>query len=139
MDKELQELVWERAQSRCEYCQMSQAFSQLTFEIDHIIASKHGGRTLSSNLALSCYYDNSFKGPNLSGIDPRTGRLTRLFHPRRHAWDRHFRWDGPLLVGRTAIGRTTIRVLLVNLELRVAHRQLLIDAGLFPPMKVFDA
>ena len=35
-------------------------------------------------------------------------------------------------IGRTAIGRTTIDVLLINLELRVTHRQLLLDAGLFP-------
>src|ERR1700688_3758399 len=103
MHKELEELVWSRAQSRCEYCLMPQVFSQLSFEIDHIIACKHGGRTLSTNLALSCFYDNSFKGSNLSGLDPRTGKLTRLFHPRRHAWDRHFCWDGPLLIGRTAI------------------------------------
>ena len=39
-----------------------------------------------------------------------------LFNPRRQKWDRHFRWDGPLLVGRTAIGRTTIRVLQINCE-----------------------
>ena len=138
MEMELEELVWQRAQSRCEYCQMAQDYTQLTFEIDHIVARKLGGKAYASNLALSCFYDNSFKGSNISGLDPRTGKLTRLFHPRRHAWNQHFRWDGPLLIGRTAIGRTTIQVLLINLELRVAHRQLLIEAGLFPPVAVLD-
>src|SRR5437879_584841 len=133
MESDLVELVWQRARCRCEYCQLPQAFSMLTFEIDHIIACKHDGKTVSGNLALSCFYCNSFKGSNVAGFDPRTGKLTGLFHPRRHSWDRHFRWDGPSLIGRTAIGRTTVHVLLINLEPRVAHRQLLIDADLFPP------
>jgi hypothetical protein len=132
MGPELVQLVWRRAQSRCEYCQLPQDCSQLPFEIDHIIARKHGGRTDPSNLALSCFYDNSFKGSNIAGLDPRTGKLTPLFHPRRHKWARHFRWDGPVLVGRTSVGRATIATLLINLELRVAHRRALLDAGLFP-------
>jgi hypothetical protein len=133
MQSALERLVWRRAQSRCEYCQVPQAHSKMTFEIDHIIAKKHGGKTRSSNLGLSCFYCNSFKGPNIAGLDPITGKVTKLFHPRRHTWTRHFRWDGPYLVGHSAIGRTTIEVLLINLELRVAHRKLLVDAGLFPP------
>jgi len=92
MDAELVELVWRRAASRCEYCQLSHALSQLTFEIDHIIARKHGGKTRSSNLALTCFYCNSFKGSNIAGLDRDTGKLTRLFHPRIHTWHRHFRW-----------------------------------------------
>jgi hypothetical protein len=133
MDEELVRLVWERARERCEYCQMPQAFSILPFEIDHIIAVKHHGKTIASNLALTCAYDNDFKGPNIAGIDPLTGRLVRLFHPRRHNWHYHFRWDGPILVGRTAMGRTTIDVLNINLALRVAQREALIEAELFPP------
>lgn len=133
MDAELVEMVWRRAHSRCEYCQLAQELSQLTFEIDHIVARKHGGKARSSNLALSCFYCNSFKGSNIAGLDRETGKLTRLFHPRIHTWHHHFRWEGPYLDGRTAIGRTTIDVLLINLELRVAHRRLLVDAQRFPP------
>ncbi len=132
MDDSLIQLVWERARSTCEYCRLPQSLLFLPFEIDHIIAKKHGGRTVAGNLALSCFYDNSFKGPNISGVDPRTGAITRLFHPRRHRWLRHFRWDGPLLAGRTAIGRTTIEVLNINHPLRIAQRETLIAAGLFP-------
>src|SRR5207248_11129674 len=100
-------------------------------EIDHIIAEVHGGRTAASNLALSCLHCNRHKGPNLSGIDPQTRLLTRLFHPRRHSWSYHFRWDGARLRGRTAIGRTTIRVLRIDAPLRVMLREELIAAGLF--------
>ena len=71
------------------------------FVIDHIIARQHGGQSERSNLALACLNCNAHKGPNISGLDPKTGRLTRLFHPRRHKWNRHFRWLGPLLIGRS--------------------------------------
>ena len=136
METELVDLVWQRAQSFCEYCQLPQTCSQLTFEIDHIIACKHDGITQRGKLALSFFYCNSFKGSNIAGFDPLTGKMNRLFHPRRHAWHRHFIWDGPILSGRTAIGRTTVKVLLINLDLRVAHRLALIEADLFPPAEL---
>jgi hypothetical protein len=133
MERALQELVWERAGHRCEYCQVAQEHDRLPFEVDHIIAKKHRGPTRAGNLCLACFADNNHKGPNLAGIDPQTRELTPLFNPRRHKWSRHFRWDGPVLVGRTAIGRTTIVVLEINLDYRVAFRQGLIDEGVFPP------
>jgi hypothetical protein len=50
--------------------------------------------------------------------------VTPLFHPRRHHWNDHFRWDGIHIVGKSAVGRTTNRVLGMNcdeqLELRMA-------------------
>jgi hypothetical protein len=102
------------------------------FQIDHIIAEKHRGKTVSSNLALACYHCNLHKGSNISGKDPITGRTTRLFHPRRDQWRRHFRWKGAKLVARTAVGRATIAVLDINHEAYVLVRQALIEAALFP-------
>jgi hypothetical protein len=134
MDEALARLVRRRARDRCEYCQMPRDLSFLPHEIDHVIAQKHHGKTIGSNLALACAYDNGFKGPNIAGLDPHTGRLVRLFHPRRHKWQRHFRWAGPVLVGRTAIGRATIDVLAMNHPLRIEQRRALIDAALFPPV-----
>jgi hypothetical protein len=136
MDEALIRLVWQRAHDCCEYCQMPQAFSLLPFEIDHVIARKHHGKTLASNLALACAYDNAFKGPNIGGLDPRSRRLVRLFHPRRHMWHYHFRWHSAVLIGRTAIGRATIEVLAINHPFRIEQRQALIDAGLFPPPRI---
>ena len=63
-----------------------------------------------------------YKGTNRSGIDPETNRITELFHPRRQAWEDHFYWQGLYLVGQTATGRTTIRVLGINSEDQVALR-----------------
>ena len=125
MKAALERLVRERAGGRCEYCRLSQTASGVPFEIDHIIARKHGGRTVSSNLAHSRIYCNVYEGPNISGLDPKTGKLTRLSHPRRHKWAAHFRIEKGLVVGRTAIGRTTIRVLEMNLPNLIALRDLL--------------
>lgn len=56
MDDRLLRLIWRRANRTCEYCQLPQAYSHLPFEVDHVIAKKHGGKSLASNLALACYY-----------------------------------------------------------------------------------
>jgi hypothetical protein len=72
------------------------------------------------------------KGPNLAGIDPKTGKRTWLFSPRRQKWERHFRWVGPVLIGRTPIGRATIALLQINAPHRVAQRAALIAEGEFP-------
>jgi len=47
-------------------------------------------------------------------------------------WSRHFRWDGPILIGRTSVGRSTIEVLRINDEDYVQTRAALIDEGVFP-------
>jgi hypothetical protein len=125
--------VRRRAHERCEYCQLPQAHSAVPFEIDHVIARKHGGTTTDDNLALACFYCNSAKGPNIAGLDPISGQLAPLFNPRRQSWVRHFRWDGPRLVGRTRTGRATIAVLAVNDPAFVLLRQELIAAGQFLP------
>jgi hypothetical protein len=134
MDAATQEAVRRRAGHRCEYCRVHQADDPLfPFHVEHIVAKQHGGRDALGNLALACQEDNLHKGPNLTGIDPVTKRVTRLFNPRRHQWAWHFRWEGPILVGRTAIGRTTVYVLGMNLPHRVTLREALIAARRFPP------
>ena len=134
MDAALRRRVRARAGDRCEYCRLHQddePFFRL--QIEHVRAKQHGGADDVDNLALACHHCNLHKGPNLAGIDPRTGKMVRLFHPRRHKWAWHFRWDGPVLVGRTAIGRATVDVLAMNLPERVALREELIEDGVFPP------
>src|SRR5262249_9352910 len=133
MKRSLERQVWRRADSCCGYCQMPQACDAIPFELDHVIALSHAGPTPAENLALACFLDNSYKGTNLAGIDPQTGRIDPLFNPRRQKWKRYFRWNGPNLVGRTAAGRATIAVLRINLPHRVAQRAALIDEGVFPP------
>src|SRR5438874_719124 len=123
MDAALQEQVRARAAGHCEYCRIPEAVVHLPFQIDHIIAQQHGGATELRNLSYSCLPCNKRKGPNIAGLDPKTKKLVPLFHPRRHKWQRHFRWDGPYLRGKTPIGRATIVVLAINDPVYVAVRQ----------------
>ena len=133
MEESLALLIRRRAKDRCEYCRLHESNSPLPLEIDHIIAQKHRGPTTVGNTCLACFACNNHKGPNISGVDPLTRRIVRLFHPRLHKWPHHFRWEGPFLVGRTPIGRATIEVLAINLAHRVAVRHALIIEGVFPP------
>jgi hypothetical protein len=57
--------------------------------------------------------------------------VVRLFHPRRQRWERHFRFAGPIIVGRTACGRATVAVLAMNSPDRVELRAQLLEEGLF--------
>ncbi|MEX2119611.1 MAG: HNH endonuclease signature motif containing protein [Pirellulales bacterium] len=133
MDGRLAATVRKRAGYACEYCHLPAALHPGPFEIEHIVPKQHGGRTSFGNLAYSCLFCNRHKGPNLAGteVGSSISKLIRLFNPRRHKWARHFRWDGPLLIGRTPIGRVTVKVLAVNDPVRVALRRELIEEGVF--------
>jgi len=111
---------------------MPQRFYRAPFQPDHIVAEVHGGRTVLSNLCWACYHCNLHKGTNLGGIDPRSGEKVWLFNPRRNKWHRHFKWNGPVLVGRTPIGRVTIAVLKINDNEYVQTRAALMAEGIFP-------
>jgi len=132
MNEALKRQVWVRAESTCENCRLPQWLDVMPFQIDHVIAEHHHGSTVAENLALYCLNDNLRKGPNIAGLDPDTGLLMRLFHPRQDIWDEHFAWVSPVLTGRSDVGRTTIDVLVINAPERVELRRLLIRAGLFP-------
>src|SRR5580700_9580832 len=101
MTRPIEDEVRSRSENLCEYCQIPETAFRLPFEIDHIIAKQHGGVTSLDNLALSCPRCNRYKGPNVGGIDPETGNLTRLFHPRKDRWSDHFRFTGVLLAAAT--------------------------------------
>lgn len=125
MDARRRAQVRERAEHRCEYCQLHQDDSPLAaLHIEHIIPRVHGGNDELDNLALACIDCNLHKGPNLTGFDPATGALSELFHPRRHQWSNHFEWVGAHIVGKTAVGRTTVQVLQMNSEDQLALRSL---------------
>jgi hypothetical protein len=101
----------------------------LPFQIDHIVAEKHGGQTVENNLALACPHCNRFKGPNIAGLDAESGEAIRLFHPRKDTWSEHFAWEEARIVGRTAIGRVTVHVLAMNAEDLLLIRAELLEEG----------
>lgn len=119
---ELRRLVRERADGFCEYCRAEEAVSFALHEIDHIIAEKHGGQTTSENLALSCTLCNRRKGTDLSSVDPETGEIVPLFHPRKDRWPDHFRFDGARMDPLTPTGRVTAFLLGFNTDARLSER-----------------
>lgn len=129
-DPALRDSVRRRAMDRCEYCGIRQGEEPFFLhQLEHIVARQHGGPTIESNLALACQHCNRHKGPNLSGIDPDTGGVTELFHPRRDRWEDHFVLRGDVIVGRSPIGRATVRVLKMNAVRRVELRMRVRLAG----------
>ena len=124
------ELVRARAGERCEYCHLLQRHLRgQVFHVEHIIARKHRGGDEPANPALACDQCNWHKGANLSGMDPDTGALVRLFDPRREGWAEHFRFDGAHITGLTACGRTTAEVLQMNSAERFELRSILAALG----------
>jgi hypothetical protein len=128
----LRQQVIERAQDRCEYCLYPQEASFLSFQIEHIVAEKHGGQTAPDNLALSCPYCNRHKGSDLGSMDPETGQLAPFFNPRTQSWTDHFELEGALTVPTTPESRVTVTILRLNDPDRVQERQRLIEAKRYP-------
>lgn len=123
---------FERAAGRCEYCGVPSSGVLFAHEPDHIVAEQHGGKTTLENLALACVHCNSFKGTNLSSVDPSSGRVVLLFNPRSDRWGDHFRLDGPRILPLTAIGRATARLLRFDDPEREGARRELWLVGRYP-------
>ncbi len=113
-ERELRSFVLQRSKERWEYCRVPLTVGSLPWQIDHVVAMKHGGRSVDQNLAAACLNCNANKQADLSGIDPVTGELTRLFNPRNDTWDEHFIEVLNEIVGLTPIGRVTVYVLAMN-------------------------
>ena len=115
MNERTKRAVRQRANSRCEYCQLSEQHSPVArLQIEHIRPKKHGGSDSINNLALACIDCNLRKGVNLTGIDPTSGEITQLFNPRELVWNSHFAWEGLRIIGLSAIGRATVDCLDLN-------------------------
>lgn len=130
MDSSTRELVRRRAGERCEYCRLPQSAAPfLTFHVEHVEAQQHVVEDSLGNLALACPDCNRHKGPNLTTLDVDTRTIVRLFHPRQDDWEEHFFYQGALLIGRTNVGKATVRLLQVNSEERIDMRRVLFASG----------
>lgn len=126
MDQATRELVRSRAGNRCEYCHMPQeATPFVTFHVEHIVAKQHLDVEVddASGLCLACDRCNSYKGPNLSSIDPISNEKVDLYNPREDAWHEHFEVRGAEIIGISPTGRATARLLNMNAPRRVELRQ----------------
>ena len=128
----LRRAVRERARERCEYCLLAESQAFFPHEPDHLIALKHGGKTVSANLGLACFDCNRFKGSDIASLDPISGELVALFNPRKQTWSEHFRLNSGEIIPLTAVGRATEAMLRLNLFQRVEARQRWRAMGLYP-------
>ncbi len=85
---DLRRLVIERAAGRCEYCRIRESDTFYGCQIDHIIAEKHSGATVESNLAYTCAFCNRFEGADIGSIAKSTGEFVRFFNPRSDNMER---------------------------------------------------
>lgn len=122
----LRQLVYERAGGCCEYCLIPESVVFASHEIDHIIAQKHGGLSEADNLALSCVLCNKHKGSDIASLDPTTGAIVPLFHPRRDRWSEHFQLNGAQIIPLSPTGRATVRLLQLNHPNRFVERERLL-------------
>ncbi len=129
----LRQQVVQRADRRCEYCGLAQIGQEAIFHVDHITPLAAGGETILGNLALACVSCSLRKGARQRAIDPVTGALADLFHPRHESWRLHFRWEGFRIVGLTPAGRATVAVLSLNRALALAIRKEEFDRFRHPP------
>jgi hypothetical protein len=132
LSAEIRESIRLRSENVCEYCHLPAYASVLPHQIDHIIGRQHHGSDDVENLCLCCIRCNLKKGPNIASIDPDTGRVTALYHPRQHLWGHHFRLVEARILGLTAEGRTTVDLLDMNGEDRVKLRNALVRRGWTP-------
>jgi hypothetical protein len=133
ISKTIRQEVRERAGGRCEYCRLPEQYSPISFHIDHIIPVKrHLGLEEPVNYAYSCFDCNRNKETDIAGYDLElTNELTPLFNPRTQSWDDHFYIDGAIIVAKTAIGRVTLRLLIMNNSDYIDARTFLITYGLW--------
>jgi hypothetical protein len=127
-------LVALRAGHRCEYCHAPEAVFNLPLEVEHIVPVARGGEDTFANRALACRSCNLYKAAHMSGLDPNSETVARLFHPRNDQWEDHFQVapDSGEILGRTPIGRATVARLEMNSAAQITARQQWMRLGLFP-------
>ena len=129
----LRQQVRRRAGGRCEYCLIHEGDSYVGYQVDHILARKHGGTSTLGNLAFACVLCNRYKGSDVAAPDPTTGEIVPLFHPRQQRWAEHFLLRGAEIVPLDPIGRATAALLRLNAPERVLEREELRKAGRYGP------
>lgn len=127
--------VMEQAKGCCEYCHSQARFATQAFNVEHIIPRYAGGETVLDNLALACFGCNGHKHTKTTALDPESGIIVPLFHPRQQIWADCFKWteNFTVIVGITPHGRATVEALQLNRPELINLRRVLHMAGEHPP------
>jgi hypothetical protein len=132
------EIIAARAQQCCEYCRSLERCSTQAFSVEHVVPRQIGGETTLENLAFACQGCNNHKHTKTEAVDPATGAIAPLFHPRLQRWHDHFTWDrsSTVVIGITATGRATVEALRLNRAGLVNLQRVLQARGEHPPPEV---
>jgi HNH endonuclease len=124
-----------QAKYRCGYCLTQQKITGAELEFDHIVPLSLGGTNTEENLWLACSRCNDSKNNRTVAEDPLTQEETPIFNPRTQIWRQHFEWNktNDNIIGKTAIGRTTVKALNLNHPKIVSARNLWVSVGWHPP------
>jgi hypothetical protein len=135
VSKEKRQIVKERANTCCEYCQCQEEFCPSPFSIEHVTPLAKNGTDDLENLAYSCQGCNNFKYISIEAIDPLSGEMVKLYHPRKDVWNEHFRWskDHLRLIGISPSARATIDLLKLNRKGVLNFRRATKTLGKHPP------
>ena len=129
---ELLREVAERAGYRYEYCRLPEAIAMVKFQIEHIIAIKHHGLTISENLAYACPICNSNKGTDIGTLLEGSEFIIPFFNPRKQDWFEHFEVHNGEISSKTQWGEATIKILEFNSIERILERLELSGTGIYP-------
>ena len=131
----MRRVIFERAMGCCGYCLSQERFATQAFSKEYIVPRSKGGPEDTDNLALACQGCNNHKYTRTEAMDPLTGQMAPLYHPRRQNWVDHFVWreDGSLILGLKPTGRATVEAIRPNRSGVIAMRQILFLVGLHPP------
>ena len=77
---------------------------------------------------------NRYKGTDIAGIDQSSGKIVRLFNPRRDCWIDHFWLEGATIEPISNVGSATVRLLRFNAPERISERRLLQSLGRYPEL-----
>lgn len=104
----------------------------LSFELDHIIAQKHGGTDEIENLAYACAHCNQHKGSDLVTVLETFDEYVPIFNPRIHTWEEHFLVNEGEILHKSRIGQATVKLLRFNEPDLLILRKLLQKLGRYP-------
>jgi HNH endonuclease len=132
ISKATKKMVTARAGNRCEYCRVPVYLSAYDFHIEHIIGVQHGGPSSSNNLAYCCSVCNWKKGANIATILSFGGDLIPLFNPRTQHWFEHFQVNNGELIALSFSAEATIKLLELNLPMKIEERYEIMLSGFYP-------
>lgn len=132
ISRSIKKVVIERAANRCEYCRVPEFLSSFNYHIEHVIGLQHGGPNTLNNLAYCCSSCNWKKGPNISTILAFGGEIVPLFNPRTQNWFEHFEVQQGKLIALSTAGEATIKLLELNIPIKIEERFEMMLAGFYP-------